>query len=185
MKTKLLCWLFLIIVLAAIGQCSEVQQPSAVDDYCDDVEIVKDVLSYECLQLCLIRRWCTHYTWRRGNTCYLKKRKKRKHQLEYDFCNNAGNSFMKTNFYCCLLCVSYFSWICMLQIWDCNCWIVCNSTSNPNRILIEKKNFWWSPTSLTFPSPSNYDCLHIRPIYLRIFSKYITHLLLKQCITPF
>lgn len=109
MGIGLLYWLFLAITVAA--QCSEVKQPLAMDDVCDDVEIVKDVLSYECLQLCLTRDWCTHYVWRPEGTCYLKKKKKLNNNFLRVLCSNSCSSFMRNNSCCCVLRMICFIWI--------------------------------------------------------------------------
>lgn len=105
-------WLFLVIVFGANGQSSKISQSLTIQDNCDDVEVVKDVLSYECLQLCLVRRWCTHYTWSPEGICYLKKKKRR---INSEFCNKA-ESALKINSNCSLMWILCVGWTYLLNI---------------------------------------------------------------------
>merc|ERR1712137_407518 len=109
MKTGLLCWLFLGVLIATIGLCSGASIESDCGSNDEHVEEVRNVLSFECSKLCVKRRWCTHYKWRPDGTCQLKRKKKSARSSE--LCNGATSSLTKTNSYHYLIWISCLSWI--------------------------------------------------------------------------
>lgn len=109
MKTGLVCWLFISIIIAVIGHCGGEQIDSDCGSYDEHVEEVKNVLSFECSKLCVKRRWCTNYKWRPDGTCYLKRKKKTARNAQ--LCSGSTSNLMKTNSYYCLIWISCLSWI--------------------------------------------------------------------------